>query len=207
MQTPAPDELVRLCQRTLPSDTRAFELLVSMYKERVYATAYRLMGDRQDAEDQAQEVFLKVYRGIRQLEDPAMFTSWVYRITTNTCFDALSKRKRRPQTTSLTPSEDDDTRDEPRYADTRLPTPEQAVLRRELWACLEKTLRELDETGRAALILRDIEDRPYQEIADMLSVKLSAVKMRIHRARLAFQQLLEQVCPGMKQIGSLGGDA
>jgi RNA polymerase sigma-70 factor (ECF subfamily) len=80
MQTLAPEELVRLCQRTLPDDTRAFELLVSMYKERVFATAYRLMGNRQDAEDQAQEVFLKIYRGIRQLEDPGMFTSWVYRI-------------------------------------------------------------------------------------------------------------------------------
>lgn len=61
MQTLAPEELVRLCQRTLPDDTRAFELLVSMYKERVFATAYRLMGNRQDAEDQAQEVFLKIY--------------------------------------------------------------------------------------------------------------------------------------------------
>lgn len=60
MQTLAPEELVRLCQRTLPDDTRAFELLVSMYKERVFATAYRLMGNRQDAEDQAQEVFLKI---------------------------------------------------------------------------------------------------------------------------------------------------
>ena len=84
-----------MCQRTLPDDTRAFELLVSQYKDRVYATAYRLMGNPQDAEDQAQEAFLKIYRGIRSLDEPATLTSWIYRITTNTCFDALNKRKRR----------------------------------------------------------------------------------------------------------------
>lgn len=156
MQTLAPEELVRLCQRTLPDDTRAFELLVSMYKERVFATAYRLMGNRQDAEDQAQEVFLKIYRGIRQLEDPGMFTSWVYLITTNTCFDALSKQKRRPQTTPLDPP-DENGNEEPRYADAQTPGPEQTALRREVWDCLEQTLRELDAQGRTALILRDIE--------------------------------------------------
>lgn len=204
MQTLAPEELVRLCQRTLPDDTRAFELLVSMYKERVFATAYRLMGNRQDAEDQAQEVFLKIYRGIRQLEDPGMFTSWVYRITTNTCFDALSKQKRRPQTTPLDPP-DEHGNEEPRYADAQTPGPEQTALRREVWDCLEQTLRELDAQGRTALILRDIEDRSYQEIADILSVGLSAVKMRIHRARLAFQQRLEQICPGLRRADSVSG--
>lgn len=96
MEAIAPEELVIRCQRTLPSDTSAFELLVSLYKDRVFATCYRIMGNRQDAEDQAQEVFLKVYRGLRCLEDPATLTAWIYRIATNTCFDALSRQKRRP---------------------------------------------------------------------------------------------------------------
>lgn len=206
MQTIAPEDLVRRCQQTLPGDTRAFELLVSMYKDRVFATAYRLMGNRQEAEDQAQEVFLKVYRGIKQLDDPNTFTAWVYRITTNTCFDALSKQKRRPQTTPLDPP-DAEGNEQPRYADPRTLDPEQAALRREVWACLEQTLRKLDAPGRAVLILRDIENRPYQEIAEALSLGLSAVKMRIHRARLAFQQVFEQVCPGLKNTGAAGGEA
>jgi RNA polymerase sigma-70 factor (ECF subfamily) len=205
MQAIAPEELVLQCQRTLPDDTRAFELLVQIYKERVYAMAFRLMGNRQDAEDQAQEVFLKVYRGIKQLDEPATLTAWIYRITTNTCFDALSKQKRRPQTTPLSPP-DDEGHDEPRYADPRVVGPEEAALRRETWVCLEKTLAELDASGRAALMLRDIEDRPYQEIAEILSIGLSAVKMRIHRARLAFQQVLEKVCPGLRTPG-IGGSA
>ena len=140
MEAIAPEELVRMCQRTLPDDTRAFELLVSQYKDRVYATAYRLMGNPQDAEDQAQEAFLKIYRGIRSLDEPATLTSWIYRITTNTCFDALSKRKRRPQTAPLTPP-DDEGNEEPRYADTRTLSPEEAALRAEARACLERTCR------------------------------------------------------------------
>lgn len=199
METVAPEDLVRRCQQSAPEDTRAFEQLVALYKDRVFATAYRLMGNRQDAEDQAQEVFLKIYRNIKGLDDPATVTSWIYRITTNTCFDALNKQKRRPKTTSLTPP-DDDGNEEPRYADAEALSPEEAALRRETWRCLEKTLSQLDETVRAALILRDIEDRPYQEIAETLSIGLSAVKMRIHRARLSFQQLLEKICPGIKRV-------
>lgn len=174
MDTAAPEELVRRCQATLPEDTQAFEQLVALYKDRVFATAYRLMGNRQDAEDQAQEVFLKIYRGIKNLDDAATLTSWIYRITTNTCFDALNKQKRRPKTTTLTPP--DDGSEELRYADTRTPDPEEAALRREAWLCLEKSLAALDETGRAALILRDIEDRSYQEIAEIMAVGLSAVR-------------------------------
>jgi RNA polymerase sigma-70 factor (ECF subfamily) len=190
----SPEELVRRCQQSLPGDTRAFELLVTYFKERVFATAYRIMGNRQEAEDQAQEVFLKVYRNIKNLDEPATVTSWIYRITTNTCLDALEKQKRRPNQAPLTPR--DEGRDEqPVYADERTPTPEEAVLRHELHRCLETTLAQLDARDRATLVLREIEGRSYQEIAECLAVGLSATKMRIHRARLAFQRLLDRVCP------------
>src|SRR5918997_6740872 len=101
-----PEALVRLCQQTLPEDTRAFEALVAQLKGRVYATAYRLLGNPHDAEDQAQEVFIKVYRGIKDLSDPATVVPWIYRITVNTCFDALDRRQRAPTTTSTTPLTD-----------------------------------------------------------------------------------------------------
>jgi len=191
----SPEELVRRCQQTLPDDTRAFELLVAHYKERVFAAAYRIMGNRQDAEDQAQEVFLKVFRNIKRLEEPTTVTSWIYRITTNTCLDALEKQKHRPAQAPLTPQGDE--RDaEPIYADERTPTPEQAALHRELRHCLETTLAQLDARDRTTLVLREIEGRSYQEIAESLALGLSAVKMRIHRARLAFQHLLDRICPG-----------
>lgn len=196
MEPTALEEMVRRCQRTLPDDTRAFEALVTHYKGRIYGIAYRLMGNQQEAEDQAQEVFLKVYRSITTLEDPATFPAWITRIATNTCLDALTRRKRRPQTTPLMSSNAEEP-EEPRYVDTRTPTPEEAVLRREVRRCLETALQRMEPGARAALVLRDIEDRPYQEVADILAVGLSAAKMRIHRARVAFQDLLERVCPGV----------
>lgn len=197
MQNLPNDELVRLCQRSSPNDTRAFEELVSRYKRRVFSITYRLMGNQQDAEDQAQEAFLKVYRGLHTLEDPAGVTAWISRVTTNTCLDALARRQRQPQTTPLEPMDDAGETEEVRYADTHSPTPEEAALRGEVRSCLERTLMRMESTSRIALTLRDVEDYSYQEIADQLEVGLSAVKMRIHRARQQFQQLLEKVCPGL----------
>jgi RNA polymerase sigma-70 factor (ECF subfamily) len=196
MEQSALEALVRRCQQTLPDDTRAFEQLVALYKDRIFATAYRIMDHRQEAEDQTQEIFVKVYRHIRRLDDPATFNSWIYRIAANTCYDALTQQRRRPATQPLAPIMPDGD-EEPRYADERIPTPEEAALRRELRRCLEAALAELDTIGRTALVLRDIEDRSYQEIADALAIGLSAVKMRVHRTRLAFQQMLDRVCPGV----------
>lgn len=194
MESLPPQTLARLCQQTLPEDTRAFQALVGQLKARVYATAYRLMGSQPDAEDQAQEVFVKVYRGIQNLDDPATVTTWIYRLTVNTCFDALRKRGRSPNTTATAPpSADRD--EEPQYADPNAATPEEVALRRELRDCLEDVLQRLDPGERGVLVLRDVEERPYQEIAETLAIGLGATKMRIHRARLAFQQLFESLCP------------
>jgi len=188
-----PQTLARLCQQTLPEDTRAFQALVGQLKGRVYATAYRLMGSRQDAEDQAQEVFIKVYRGIHDLGDPATVTAWIYRLTVNTCLDELRKRGRSPNTTDAAPPRAD--RDEElQVADPNVPMPEEVALQRELRDCLEDVLQRLDPDERSVLVLRDVEDRPYQEIAEAFAIGLGATKMRIHRARLAFQQLFERLC-------------
>ena len=200
MEPSALEALVRRCQQSLPDDTRPFEQLVALYKDRIFATAYRILGHPQEAEDQTQEIFLKVYRHVRRLDDPASFSTWLYRIAVRTCYDALAQQQRRPQLHSLTASGDDDV-DVPHYLDEHTPTPEQAALQRELRRCLEAALAALTTDERTVLVLRDIEGRPYQEIADLLTIGLSAVKMRIHRTRLAFQQMLERVCPGMAQIG------
>lgn len=194
MDSLTPEELVQRCQQRLPDDPRAFELLVNQYKQLVYKTAYRMMGNREDAEDQVQEVFLKVYRGIKELDAPSTLTTWIYRITMNTCLDALRKEKRGGRTQSPT-QPDKDEEEGTVYQDTRTPTPEEATLRSEVRRCLEETLARLDASSRAILILRDVEDRPYEEIAKVLGIGLSAVKMRIHRTRLAFQQLLDHICP------------
>jgi RNA polymerase sigma-70 factor, ECF subfamily len=199
-----PQTLARLCQQTLPEDTRAFQALVRQLNGRVYATAYRLMGNRHDAEDQAQEVFIKVYRGIQDLDDPATVTAWIYRLTVNTCLDELRKRGRSPNTTDAAPPRAD--RDEElQVADPNVPMPEEVALQRELRDCLEDVLQRLDPDERGVLVLRDVEDRPYQEIAETLAIGLGATKMRIHRARLAFQQLFERLCAELwRPVGTRG---
>jgi RNA polymerase sigma-70 factor, ECF subfamily len=190
------EDLVHWCQQTLPDDTRAFEVLVGRYKTRVFAKAYRLLGDSQEAEDQAQEVFLKVYRGIKQLNHPEQLMSWIYQITTNTCLDALRKQRRRPATTPL---DNGDTIQNggatPAELDTESTQPDELVIQQEQRRCLEETLRRLQPVQRSILVLRDVDDCAYDEIANVLQLGLSAVKMRIHRARLRFQELLRSVCP------------
>lgn len=197
--SPTPTEaaaLVRRCQRELPDETHAFEELVAAYQSRVYTIAYRILGDRHEAEDQAQEVFLKVFRAIHRLEDPHNLTAWISRITTNSCLDLISARQRRPRMSPLVPvSPDGD--EELRYVDTASLSPEEQAIRHELRRCLERAIARLDPHTRATLILRDIEERPYQEIAEILKLGLSAVKMRIHRARLRFQELLARICPDL----------
>ena len=191
------EELVLLCQQTLPHDTRAFEALVTRYKNRVFAVAYRILGSRQDAEDQTQEVFLKVYRGITKLKDPETLESWLYQITSNTCLDILRQQQRRPTVASLSQQ----TGEVDAKADVKSTTvtqPEVAALHHELRWCLEQTIHNLHITQRALIVLRDIEGRSYDDIATILNVGLSAVKMRIHRARLQFQALLQTICPDVK---------
>ncbi len=119
----------------LPYDTRAFEQLVAQYKGRVFRTAFRLLGNRQDAEDQAQEVFLKVFRSIKGLNEPAAFVSWLDRMTVRMCLDLLETQQRRPMTVTIAPT---DEHDEPiQFADIHAPGPEEAALRQEVRRCLE----------------------------------------------------------------------
>src|SRR5512146_860924 len=92
--TLSPEELLAYCRQTLPEDSRGFELLVTQYKDLVFRTAYRMMGNREDADDQAQETFLKIYHAILSIDNPQTLAPWIYRVTINTCLDALRKEKR-----------------------------------------------------------------------------------------------------------------
>jgi len=192
------EELVRRCQRDLPEDPRPFEALLARFKQQVFNTAYRLMGNRHDAEDQAQLVFFKVYTSIRELDDPAIFAGWLSRITVNTCLDALRRSRRRPQAVAEVEAMQSAART--RELVSHPLTPEQMALARELRECIETTLLALDSDARTVLVLRELEDCSYQEIATLVQASLGAVKMRIHRARVAFQQLFRELCHGLWRV-------
>jgi RNA polymerase sigma-70 factor (ECF subfamily) len=156
-----------------------------------------MIGNNADAEEIAQDVFLKVYQNIHSLDDPATLTAWIYRITVNVCLNELRRRKRRPNSVPLTPTNGNDNEDAS-LIDSVNATPEEEALRRELHRCIEAVLGQLNAVERAVVVLRDLENRSYQEIADSLRIGLSAAKMRIHRARLAFQELFDRVCPDLR---------
>jgi RNA polymerase sigma-70 factor (ECF subfamily) len=175
------EELVILCNERLPGDPRPFTVLVSRYQHQVFATCFRFMDDRQEAEDQAQEVFMRVYRGIRHFEGRAKFSTWLFQITINTCRTALRKRARHPEFTD-TPEID---------LEVLLPwseSPEETVSAQVEVDMVNQAMEIISEHERLILTLRETDSLSYQEIAAQLGIGISAAKMRVMRARLALRR-------------------
>jgi len=198
MATLTDEELVARCKSELPRDTRSYEVLVQRHMNRVYSRVYQVVSNKEEAEDIAQEVFVKVYNGLHKFEQQASFSSWLYRIATNSTLDALDKIKRRPKTVhsgnsrKATEHEEDD--DPLGSQATSIAGPEESLMQAELRECIRSVLKKLDRDQARLLVMRDFNDLSYDEIAKALSASLSAVKMRIHRARLAFQEVFNQFC-------------
>ena len=176
------EELVRLCQERLPDDPRAFHVLVERHRGYVISVAYRFLGNLHDAEEAAQEVFLKAYRGLPAFRCESAFSTWLYRITINTCKNELRHRSCRP--TLL----DSDLESLGFFLPPE-PSAEDSALAHEQNDAVQEALDGLSVNDREALILRDVEDLSYQEIAQVLGISLSAAKMRVRRARQAFREV------------------
>lgn len=193
------EELVTRCKAELPGNTRSYEMLVQRHMNNVYSIAYRVVYSKEEAEDITQEVFIKVYNGIKRFEQQSSFSSWLYRIATNSALDALEKMKR--QNNNVLPfSNQGQKKSEEKDVDplslhaSPAAGPEEKSIQRELRECIQRVLRKLDREQARILVMRDFEDLSYDEIATLLTSSLSAVKMRIHRARLAFQDMFGQFC-------------
>jgi RNA polymerase sigma-70 factor (ECF subfamily) len=181
-------ELVIKC---LQDDAKAFEELVTRYQDKVYALSFRYMGNKDDAYDMAQESFLKAYRSLRSFKSDSSFGTWIYRITTNVCLDELRHRKRRLVPLSL---------DEPlavRDGDEVVkevadPSPNVDILyeQEEFSHYIQGILSQIKAEHRAALILRDMMQFTYDEIAQILNCSVGTVKSRLSRARNALRKKL-----------------
>lgn len=198
MTTLTDEELVRRCKMELPGNTQSYELLMQRYMNRVYGLVYRVVLNKEEAEDITQEVFMKVYNHIKKFEQQASFSSWLYRVATNSALDALDKMKRRPQSATFTksnqPARNEEETDPPYFQSPSKAGPEERVIQAELRECIRRVLEKLDREQAQVLIMRDFDDLSYDEIAKALEASLSAIKMRIHRARLAFQKIFNQFC-------------
>lgn len=166
-------------------DEAAFGELVQKYQKRVYALTVRMCPTPELAEEAAQEAFLSAWQGLPFFRGDAAFSTWLYRLASNACVDLLRK-ERRHQGTSL----DDDTVGA-EIPDTK-PTPEEAAETKELRAQIEAGLRQLSPEHRAVLILREIQQLNYEEIADALSLDLGTVKSRISRGRRQLRDFLKE---------------
>lgn len=174
-------ELIKL---SIEGSLEAFEELVSRYQHKVYSLSFRYMGNEEDAHDMAQEALIKAYRSLSTFKGDSSFSTWLYRITANVCLDELRKRKRTLNLISLdeplaTTEGDEMERDIMDHG----PPVDVIVERKEFAASLQALITTLKPEHRSVIILRDIMDLTYEEMAEVLQCSVGTIKSRLSRAR------------------------
>lgn len=180
-------------------DRNAFSKLVQAYQLPVYNLTYRMLGNAQEAEDAAQETFLRAYKRLNTYEPDKKFSNWVLSIASHYCIDLLRRRRFVWLSVEEDPSVQGLSSDDER--------PEDAALRHERAEQIRSLLDHLEPEYRVPLVLRYWQDLSYKEIADVLSLSEPAVKTRLHRARLQMAALLEEQAPAPKHVANDGDNA
>jgi RNA polymerase sigma-70 factor (ECF subfamily) len=163
-------------------DMAALEALILQHEKIVYNVALRMMNHTEDAKDISQEVFLKAYRNIASFDERATFSTWIYRITVNTCIDEMRKRKGKQPLFLDNEFEDEEGTWKKEIADES-DTPEESLMRKEEKSEILMALKTISEDYKTVFILRDIRGLSYDEISDITGLALGTVKSRISRAR------------------------
>lgn len=181
-----------LVEQAKRGDKEAFGYLVEKYEKKIFSLALRICGQREEAEDLAQEIFLKVYQKLNTYQGEAAFSTWLYRVAANTCFDRLRQLKR-----EMSIQKEFNEREFYKKA----LNPEEEFLNRQEILNIEKALQTLPEDLRLVLLLREQYGLRYEEIAKALSLNLGTVKNRIFRAREKLRKLLMQQGEGGMDSG------
>ncbi|MGC1454670.1 MAG: sigma-70 family RNA polymerase sigma factor [Nitrospirota bacterium] len=178
---------VGLIERFKSGDTSAFEEIVVTYQDKIYSLCRYMLGNAHDAEDAAQDAFLKAYQALPKFQPEASLYTWLYRIATNTCIDY----KRKPIFESLFgDSGEGEKLVHDRASDA--PSPEKLYQSKQIDEALRESLEKLSPKLRAIIILKEIEELSYEEIADALEISMGTVKSRIARAREELQKLMQK---------------
>jgi RNA polymerase sigma-70 factor, ECF subfamily len=175
----------------LEGEERAFAELVERYQNRLLNFVYRTVGDRERAEDLVQEVFIRVYRHLHRFDRSKKFSTWVYTIASNLAKNELRNRSRNPLVLFQTikgRGEDDDRPVDFEDPGTR---PDDLYRKRHLRTLVEETVAALPEHHREVFVLRELEGKSYEEIAEITDCNLGTVKSRLNRARNAFASIIE----------------
>lgn len=181
-----------LARALLAGEAEAFDEFVKMFQSKVFQYSFLMCGQREDAEEVAQETLMRVFESLDQLRDPERVKSWVFRIAKNAC---LMKRRR-----SIFAPAHELSLDEPASGTIELPDrrelPDKRVLDREAAEWLRRAIVDLPETMRSVVLLRDLEQLSTEDTAEILDVSADVVKTRLHRARLALREKLAPVLKG-----------
>jgi RNA polymerase sigma-70 factor (ECF subfamily) len=179
-----------LMARVAKGDEDAFEILVSRHQTSVLNLAYRFVGDRTQAKDLAQEVFIRVWQAAKTYKPEAKFKTWLYRIATNLCLNELKSARRKRWFSFNQSDEDSRVAIEERLADSA-PSAEDLLLEKERSRQISDALQSLPENQRMALILKRYDDVSYQEIAQIIGCSVPAVESLLVRAKRALQEKLK----------------
>jgi RNA polymerase sigma-70 factor (ECF subfamily) len=176
----------------LEGETRAFEELVDRYQGRLVNFIYRTIGDRDRAEDLTQEAFIRVHRHIARFDRSKKFSTWIYTIASNLAKNELRNRSRNPMVLFQSLREQQrDEEERPIEFEDPASRPDDLYRKRHLQSLVEQSVARLPAHHREVFVLRELEGKSYEEIADVTGVHLGTVKSRLNRARTAFASLIE----------------
>ena len=175
----------------LGGEERAFQELVERYQTRLLNFIYRTIGDRDRAEDLVQEVFIRVYRHLHRFDRSKKFSTWVYTIASNLAKNELRNRSRSPLVLFQTIQGTSEEEDRPVQFEDTTSRPDDMYRKRHLRELVEQTVSQLPEHHRQVFVLRELEGKSYEEIAEITDCNLGTVKSRLNRARSAFAAIIE----------------
>lgn len=174
-----------LVQRTLDGDMDSFSVLVERYQKQIYSLTYRLTNDPEDAQDLAQEVFIHIYKVLGKYDQERKFFSWMYKVATNVCYNAL-RRGKGEQSVAL-----DKVIEIVPLMGKSDAEPEEYFERRETQDLVRKAVGELPEKYRLPLVLRYLEDLSYKEIAEYMDLPVTTIETRLYRGKALLQKRLQ----------------
>jgi RNA polymerase sigma-70 factor (ECF subfamily) len=181
----------QVVMRHLDGDAQAFGTLVDRYQTRLLNFVNRTIGDRERAEDLVQEVFIRVFRHLHRFDQTKKFSTWIYTIASNLAKNELRNRSRNPLVLFQTIKKNWEADHRPlQFEDTKA-RPDDLYRKRHLRQLVEDTVAKLPEHHRQVFVLRELEGKSYEEIAEITDCNLGTVKSRLNRARNAFASMIE----------------
>jgi RNA polymerase sigma-70 factor, ECF subfamily len=177
----------------LAGNRRAFGELVERYQNRLLNFIYRTTGDRERAEDLVQETFIRVYRHLHRFDQSKKFSTWIYTISSNLAKNELRNRSRNPLVLFQTLMKNRQADERPLEWEDNTYRPDDLFRKRHLKSQVDAAVDQLPEHHRTVFILREMEGKTYEEIADITATNLGTVKSRLNRARNNFAQLIAPV--------------